>query len=175
MDRERRAFINQEADRIRARLDIGVPADPEIAVRRLGGEIIRKPRHQMPAEAVIRPKGEAFVIELSEDSFPGRERFSIAHELGHLFLHMGFGNPHLWRLQAAYKDLAMTRLGYNEQEFEAHEFAGAFLMPAEEFRSVAEANKTNGSYKLKSIAEHFGVSIDAAKRRGQWLNLFSWN
>ena len=104
-----------------------------------------------------------------------RRRFSIAHELGHLFLHLGYLiDDDLWESVDSYIDSVRHRMGYNEEEFEAHEFAGSLLMPADEFRFVANQFFADGLYPLEKIAEHFDVSSKAVKVRGCWLGVFSW-
>jgi Zn-dependent peptidase ImmA (M78 family) len=75
-----------------------------------------------------------------------RERFSIAHELGHYVLHSLFGQ----------KKIRAARYGSDPIEWEANWFAAAFLMPEELFlRKISE-------YSNKEIvASFFGVTVPA--------------
>lgn len=131
--------------------------------------------HDMEAE-VQKTGDRAFLIRISQETPELRRRFSIAHELGHLFLHMGYLiDPELWKSTGAYQDSVRYRFGYTEEEFEANEFAAALLLPSAEFRRVAEQNRSKRSYQIHPIAEHFNVSTHAVKVRGQWLGLFSWD
>lgn len=86
---------------------------------------------------------------------PGdRERFSKAHELGHLVLH---GDRIL--------------LGEKAKEQEANEFAGALLLPQGSIKSeISESLNLNGYLKLKA---GWGVSIQAIIARGYKLGLLS--
>jgi Zn-dependent peptidase ImmA (M78 family) len=175
MDAERRGQIDRLADQIRTALELlRCPIDVEGAVNRLRGEI-----HTVPAtdhEAKIRKQGQGFVIELAPTSSDERRRFNIAHELGHLFLHMGYKiNPSKWNSVDEYLDSPLYRFGFSEEEYEAHEFAGAFLMPAPEFKRVAFNHKKSGAYDIHPIAAHFQVSAPAASTRGRWLGVFSWD
>ena len=52
----------------------------------------------------------------------GRDRFTVAHELGHLALH---------RLSGLAKRLPTEVLAFENSEWQADAFAGALLMPAE--------------------------------------------
>ena len=99
----------------------------------------------------------------------------IAHELGHLFLHMGYlVNPDKWNAIDEYYDSPKYRQGYSEEEYEANQFAGAFLMPEKEYRQfVIEYSKDN-RINVNLIANHFNVSFDAALTRGKWLGIFQW-
>lgn len=175
MDARRRKEINDFADRLRDALDLRVPVDVELAVERLGGKIAYD--ETLTYEAMIAKKGETFEIRLSETPVTeARKKFSIAHELGHLFIHMGYIiSREKWERISDYKDSAMYRYGHTEEEFEANEFAAALLMPAEMFRNVAEQHYDYGAFSIPGIAERFGVSREAAINRGRWLGIFSWN
>lgn len=175
MDSTRRAEIRDLAERIRVALDLDVPVDVDSAVARLGGKVETAPGPS-PVEAQIRKSGGSFLIELSDDSDSVRKRFSLAHELGHLFLHMGYLiDDNRWNSIDEYVDSPMQRFGHSEEEFEAHEFAGAFLMPELEFRNIAASHLSGDSYQILPIARHFNVSVLAARTRGRWLGLFAWD
>lgn len=174
----KRQSINKLADQIRTRLEIEVPADLDSLVARLAGKVEIVPSEELnEMEAAVEKTGDrAFVIRISDETPAMRRRFSIAHELGHLFLHMGYlVNPGLWAKTDAYRDSVRYRFGYTEEELEANEFAAALLMPSAEFRRIAELNCALGRYQVQPIAERFKVSTNAAKVRGQWLGLFSWD
>ncbi len=132
----------------------------------------------MPHEAdgKIEKQGDSFQITLSPRQSSLRKRFSLAHELGHLFLHMGYIiKPSIWKESDAYVDSVYYRYGYSEEEHEANEFAGAFLMPKEEFRQTIEDLGRDGLVDLVALAQRFDVSKDAALTRGRWLGLLSWD
>jgi Zn-dependent peptidase ImmA (M78 family) len=80
-----------------------------------------------------------------------RDNFTIAHELGHYILHSDFGK----------KPAVFKRCGSDRLECEANWFAGAFLMPEEEFKKVFLEN--NMSVLL--TAAYFDVSEKAVKIR----------
>lgn len=61
-----------------------------------------------------------------------------------------------------------------EMEYQANEFAAAFLMPREDFSEVMKENYKEGYYNMKAVAEAFQVSISAAINRGRWLGYLSW-
>lgn len=178
MDNLRRAKINEFANSIRNALNLPVPTDVDAVVTQLGGQIEEfRPEFGQEAEAYVRKDGDSFAIAIRDDVPPNRRRFSIAHELGHLFLHLGYlVDDELWNsTEAGYLDSVRHRLGFNEEEYEAHEFAGAFLMPEKEFREVANRTRKGKFYDVNKIAEHFAVSIAAAQTRGRWLGVFGWD
>lgn len=173
MTRDRRRQIGEYAEKLRlALLGDEVPVDVERLTELLGGTIVVSPA--LEHEAQIRRTGaKSFEITIRPWEVEKRRRFSIAHELGHLFLHMGYLTDR-WAAVNVWVD-SMQRAGVSEEEYEAHEFAGALLMPENHFRSVAAANLQGNTYRVQPIAERFAVSADAARTRGRWLNLFSWS
>jgi Zn-dependent peptidase ImmA (M78 family) len=171
----RRKQINQLADVIRDACGVKVPASEEHLkkmVATLGGTYSEK--SDMDVEAMIeKTSSKSFAITLSEGFMPTRRKFSVAHELGHLFLHMGFlTNAGKWEQTQLFMDSARFRLGRNEEEFEANEFAAALLMPKNEFERVANQKSDGDLYRVDEIAQHFEVSLQAALTRGRWLGLF---
>jgi Zn-dependent peptidase ImmA (M78 family) len=174
MQQARRDQINRLAETIRATCELSTPVDVELAVQRLRGEIEEVDDAEM--EAKIEKLGDRFRITVSTDKHENRRRFSVAHELGHLFLHMGYlVDEDRWSRVGTYVDSVYYRYGFKIEEYEANEFAGAFLMPRAEFVQVANRHKSGDTYQVRPIAEHFKVSVDAAKIRGRWLGLFSWD
>ena len=169
MNKAKREQVALIARKIRDALHVGTPVDLESAIARLGGVVeYIEPGLEQPEASITREGDGGFVIRLARDKASVRQRFSLAHELGHLFLHMGFANPATWQRAGKFEE-SYNREGYGEQELEAHEFAAAFLMPEEEYRARVGTNES-----ISAIAAHFGVSTEAALNRGRWLGVFDW-
>jgi Zn-dependent peptidase ImmA (M78 family) len=83
------------------------------------------------------------------------KRFSVAHEIGHFFLHM---RP----------DMVAPQFGKGDVENEASSFAGALLMPRDD---VAEAYKALRSVAM--VASYFRVPVESAQTRLESLNIVS--
>lgn len=92
-----------------------------------------------------------FLIKVSAFTGPERDRFTIAHELGHYVLHSRFGKE---RIKA-------QRFGSTRVEWEANWFGAAFLMPAEDFRRTCVAYRND----LDAVAARYLVSPKAAQVR----------
>jgi Zn-dependent peptidase ImmA (M78 family) len=164
--------ISALADTVRDSLELDIPVDLNEAVKRLGGLLCEIRIDESQPEATVRKAGERFEISLRHNAIPARKRFSIAHELGHLFLHMGYlRDPETWQKSHDYKDSIYHRFGYGIEEEEANLFAAAFLMPEKEFRVAAQIHPQSQE-SLKRIAQHFGTSVTAVLRRGQDLGVF---
>lgn len=95
-----------------------------------------------------------------EDPFT-RRRFTIAHELGHFFLHLGEGNRRITN--------PLHRAGVDpdaQMEREANQFAASLLMPA----PVVTAAWKNG-FGLEDISRGLQVSRPAMEWRLHNLGL----
>lgn len=120
----------------------------------------------------IRKLDDGFVIYVSPFQSEERKKFTIAHELGHLFLHMGYRiNSDLWNRQ---KNATYYRAGDSLMEYQANEFAAALLMPKEAYKDVMERNTIGNKVETSKIADYFGVSVSAASNRGKFLGYLKW-
>lgn len=104
-----------------------------------------------------------FEIVLASHTGPARDRFTIAHEIGHFVLHYLYPRSRGQNVGP----VEAKRYGTGRVEWEANWFAAGFLMPRLAFKS-AHAD-LNGD--VNALAEHFNVSFDAAKIRSQFLGL----
>ena len=107
------------------------------------------------------------MIAISYFQNPQRKTFTIAHELGHLFLHMGFIiDRNLWQTQ---NETVYRRFGTSEQEYQANEFAASLLMPQVAYKRVLDQYSENNMVDMSKVAKHFNVSMAAAINRGRFL------
>lgn len=91
-----------------------------------------------------------------------RRNFDLAHELGHLLLHKDVEFVHL------------SRTEYKEKEREADLFAGAFLLPENEFKvdfSIIKKVSNPDSYIM--LKEKWLVSVQAMAIRAKQLKLLT--
>ncbi len=174
MDALKREKIQALAEKIHEKLNLSIPVDLQVVTRQLEGELIEADLEDL-IDAKIEKSGDAFKIFVNSNKPKLRNNFSIAHELGHLFLHMGYlVNPGKWSRVNTYTDSVYYRFGHDSEELEAHEFAAAFLMPAAKYKSVVKEFTQNGLCEIAKVAQRFGVSDEAALNRGRWLKMFSW-
>ncbi|GBU25372.1 hypothetical protein R83H12_02015 [Fibrobacteria bacterium R8-3-H12] len=177
-------YIAKVANSVRESLKLDIPCSPQKAVELLNGEIIDS-IEDVNIDAFIKKSGaDSFVIHRNKNKNSElRDSFTIAHELGHLFLHMGYLlDEEKWNSISEYQDSAFYRMAgidgkpgrYAQEEHEANEFAANFLMPKDEFIFIAKQHLENNKYNIKPIAEHFKVSVPAVANRGKWLGIFAW-
>lgn len=169
-----KSLINDMTSEVRKLYNIvGSISDIDYVVSKLGGVVIEDPSIDGFSDGQIRKTGSnSFEITVSPFQTEERRNFTIAHELGHLFLHMGFQtNTERWKYQ---DDKPYYRNGNSELEYQSNEFAAAFLMPQEEYKQVMDRYTNGDIVDTSEIARHFHVSVDAAANRGKWLGYLKW-
>ena len=92
------------------------------------------------------------VVVVNRKTWGERQRFTLAHELGHMVLQVA---PRI------------------DAEKAAHRFAGAFLMPAETLRAEVGTHRSSmGWSELFALKQLFGVSVQALAVRCRELGIF---
>src|SRR5690606_28354816 len=81
----------------------------------------------MPESMVVR-NAKDFTIYIPPFTSERRDRFTIAHELGHYFLH--------YRIPKLSKEVTFGRTGGTASETQANVFASNLLMPKSRFQKV---------------------------------------
>lgn len=130
-------------------------ADIQEFVTKLGGKLT----YADSTESLHVSEPGVFTIFLPQFTSVSRDRFTIAHELGHYFLH------YLYKKRTG--EASFGRGSRNRAETEANVFASALLMPHEAFERVWRAT---GADEWR-VANHFDVSPAAAGVRAQVLRL----
>ena len=165
--------INELASTVLRCYEITPPiADIAKEVEKLGGEIKEDCSLGVFSDGKIEKQGDSFSISVPTSQSSARKNFTIAHELGHLFLHMGYKiDRELWE---STENKVYNRSGDSEFELQANEFAAAFLMPKELYKKVMDENTVGNTVYIAKVAKFFNVSIDAASYRGKWLGYLQW-
>ena len=97
-------------------------------------------------------RGVASVVVVNCDDWGERQRFTLAHELGHM---------------------ALAPAAKIDKEKAAHRFAGAFLIPAERLRfEIGKHRSAVGWGELFDLKRIFGVSVQALTYRCKDLGIF---
>ncbi len=158
--------------KIRAHME-AAPVDVEAAAKSLGIEVdyaFLDPEISGQIEAL--PNG-AYRITVNAGDAETRQRFTLAHELGHYLYHrtlIGSGVDD----DRAYRSTAKgiyhnTRIG-PKQETEANRFAANLLMPNHLIADLRE----RGVRRTEEVAKALGVSVAAMRVRcGKAAHMFS--
>jgi Zn-dependent peptidase ImmA (M78 family)/DNA-binding XRE family transcriptional regulator len=148
--------IERIATQVRARW--ALPRGPVASVVELleahGVVVIRMPLGSADVDAFSLPFPDHPVIVLGSDKDDrARSRFDAAHELGHLIMH----GDQIW--------------GLTETEKQAHAFAAAFLMPADDIRT--ELPSTVDWPLLLDLKRRWQASLAALLMRARTLGCLS--
>lgn len=135
------------------------PVDPERIALAMGMTVERLPL-QDGVSGMLRVEPHAAPeVFIDSAEVPQRQRFTIAHEIGHYYE----------RTQSGERDfnfIDQRGAGYDVHEFYADEFAGNLLMPA---WKVQEMHGEGAG--LAVMASAFGVSLPAMRQRLKRLGL----
>jgi len=161
-----KAVVDDFASRVAQHLGYqpGAPLAP--IIEKMGGQIQTQDIldfNRFPSGSIRIDGVGQFSILLASHTGPNRDRFTIAHELGHYFLHYLYPKQNGADIQT----MEAQRYGSGPVEWEANWFAAGFLMPATKFAERYE--DLNGSIAL--LADEFGVSVEAARIRAESLGL----
>ena len=142
------------AEALEATWTAGFPVDPARVASQLGIAV-----HYLPLEdgisgmLQVEPGFDA-EIYVNENDTQQRQRFTIAHELGHYYERAARG-------MAGANFIDKREPGkYDLHEFYADEFAGALLMPKDEIDRL-QAEQASPA----KMATYFGVSLAAMQKR----------
>lgn len=136
----------------------GVMRDCSIVVREVAGAEIGGASTEVSFEES--PDGPIYLCKYNGDEIIYRNRFAIAHEIGHIVMgHVRAGKPPVRRFQYTDDSTEMR---------EANAFAAALVMPEKFLRSVYGSIRS-----VQQMAEAFGVSNAAAIYRLKKLRLIS--
>lgn len=101
---------------------------------------------------ILNQENGKWIMSINQDDNPKRQRFTLAHELGHYILHKNKND--------SFEDSVFFRGEEKTSiEYAANQFAATLLMPDKKVRSLI----LSGTKAVKDLAESFGVSIPAMK------------
>jgi len=164
----RRRHIRSLADRLLQKHAIpGPPVDVQVLAQTLGAEVrLQKADPELSGFLLRDAASRRTVIGVNAGQHLNRQRFTIAHEIGHLLLHEGRpmyidSAQHVFRLSLRNKD---SSTGENIEEREANLFAAELLMPRaliEQALSTTPDLDVHDEEQLRKLAERFQVSPQA--------------
>lgn len=146
--------VNLSPDALLKSLGITSPRDIDIEAIAyyVGLRIKRRPLHC--CEAMITGKGNKGIISVAPGGMPQRERFSIAHELGHWAHHRGE--------TVACRAIDIGKFSNtNHVERAADQYAANLLMPWSMFRIACREHRRLDLKSLKAVASVFNTSQTA--------------
>ena len=112
------------------------------------------------------------IIGVNKDHVPVRQRFTIAHEIGHLLLHE-HDQVHVDRRFRVRLRSDISSQGTDRDEMEANRFAAELLMPLKMLQADVQSLEFDltDDDALWALAKRYGVSTQAMTYR---LNTFGY-
>jgi Zn-dependent peptidase ImmA (M78 family) len=154
------------------------PIPIEVLIRRQGISIARKHLADETSGFVyVDAKTDSTVIGLNVSHSKTRQRFTLAHELGHFLMHKTSGG----HLHVDEKDFFVrfrdkhSKDGSDQQEREANAFAAELLMPTSflerDVKHLKDGVSISDEKAIRTMANRYGVSLQALLFRLGNLNL----
>jgi Zn-dependent peptidase ImmA (M78 family) len=161
----------QEAERLLRKYRIKHPPVPveEIAAA-LGARVSYSPFEGELAGMLIRKDGQT-VIGVNSMHHVNRQRFTIAHECGHLLFHKG--DVHIDHDFRVNRRDARSSMAIDPEEIEANRFAAELLMPHDMVMAELRHRLIDleDEDEIKELARKYQVSVQAMTHRV--TNLFA--
>lgn len=149
----------QSAERLISEFGIAAPSEIDIEAIAYNRGIEVFYERLRGCEATLLGVGNRAIATINPSSSRGRERFSVAHEIGHWELHRGQS------FRCRSDDVIQNYSSDNHREKEADEFASHLLMPTKIFLPAVRAANRPGLNDLQQIANDFAVSLQAISIR----------
>lgn len=138
-----------------------VPVDVELLAKSLGIDVVYSNLDDETSGMIEKTNNNRYRIVVNSNHPLTRQRFTIAHELGHYFYHRhligdGVSDDRVYRSSAsgAYANTAIGR----KEESQANQFAATILMPMDPIRRLQSELRLNNPAEM---AKRIGVSEQA--------------
>ena len=168
-----KAKIRNITNWLRTEYNLTIPIDVEALANGIGATIKKDDLGEVSLSGfAVQKHGKKF-IGVNNTESDVRQRFTIAHELGHLFLHKDSSVNYDQGGMMLFRDEHSSE-GSDLKEVEANRFAAELLMPAETLRKDVSSEKTfdliNGddttrAKVIKKLASKYNVSEQAMSIR----------
>lgn len=165
--RASKAGVEKFAEDMAVKVGFKPGDDIEDLVRRAGGDLVVGSSGHGDDESgsIIARAIDDFTVYISQHTSSKRDRFTIAHELGHLLLHFrAIKDINPQAIMRATRHIDEDDAEQQRAEWEANWFAAAFLMPSKDFKKIYIETPS-------LVASIFGVSQSASDIRAKRLNL----
>lgn len=149
------------------------PVPVEKIAKKLGAKIRYSPMDNEDLSGMIFMKDDIPIIGVNALHHPNRQRFTIAHEIGHLVLHKHIfeNSVHVDTKFFALKRDQKSTTGTDDIEIQANAFASELLMPEQVVENMIDEVFGSDVFDIESadmldkLASKFKVSKDAMQFR----------
>jgi Zn-dependent peptidase ImmA (M78 family) len=133
---------------------------------------IRLQAFEDSVSGILVVRGDEGIIAVNQNHHRNRQRFTIAHEIGHFLIHRESTSQFIDSSPVFFRGPAAAE-GTDKQEIEANQFAAELLMP-EDVLTQRLGNRPMDAFDenaVRRLASLFGVSAQALTIRLTRLNL----
>jgi Zn-dependent peptidase ImmA (M78 family) len=149
------------------------PVPVEVVARKLGAQLSYSP-YEGDISGMLFRQDDGTIIGINSLHHPNRQRFTIAHEIGHMLLHKGVEI----RVDRAFRvnlrdDISSKAV--DREEIEANRFAAELLMPEQMLISDLKGHEIDfeNEANLRHLSTKYRVSLQALTFRLMNLGLVS--
>lgn len=175
MQDNRKREIRIEADLIRGKCKVGRYGIIDLfkECERMGYKLLRYPLGMNADLGFALKKDNDIVIFTNTSSRLSREIFTLAHEMGHVVLHLEDGNSFID------DNITITGRSTDKSEQEANYFAACLLMPLDDVHRFVDLEiqdfdeKRLSAMDIARIMSEFNVSFDMALNRLENLEIIN--
>jgi len=142
------------------------PVPVEAIARAVGLDVRYAPTTDDVSGALIR-NGKSAVIAVNSAQHENRQRFTIAHEIGHFILHKRTDQHFDEDFRIDYRN-AVSSEATQRSEIEANGFAAALLMPVKFLQNDllrVELGESDADQEIQTLAVRYKVSSRAMELR----------
>ena len=155
---------NEAKDLLKTNDLFNIPVNPIELAKLFNIEVKHAVFDDPSLSGMVAKRDDKTVILVNINDTPYRKRFTIAHELGHYFLHLEKEGEYIDYLLDLFR--GDTTLSTKSDEIEANQFAAALLMNEELVKGEWQKLKD-----IDKMAEKFKVSKEAMGYRLLYLGL----
>jgi Zn-dependent peptidase ImmA (M78 family) len=149
--------IDARSDKLLRRLNLfSVPVDVQAVAEKLGASVIFEDLDDDVSGLLLRENNIASIV-VNRQHHPNRQRFTLAHECGHLYLHAHKGDR-LWLDKTLFFRDSSSSSGDLFAEIQANQFAAGLLMPEELILSALDARSPINDNDILRLALQFPAS-----------------
>lgn len=139
------------------------PVSVERIAESLGAKIVKRSDFGDDLCGMIIREDGITVIGVNDTHANTRQRFTIAHEIGHLVLHSEIlDKVHVDKtFNYALKRDGRSKIGQDRMEIEANKFAAELLMPSALLKKELQSGYIDFENGLEELAKKYAVSVQA--------------
>ncbi len=151
------------------------PVDVAAIARKQGARVLFQELEPHVSAVLVQKKDKTATIGVNALHHPNRQRFSVAHELGHYLMHADRPTVFVDEMLVHFRADATSEPAH-QRESEANAFAAALLMPGDWLKKDLRGRNIDalfGDLPLEKLARRYRVSQQALSIRLMNLGLLA--